>query len=93
MKSEEWNRELLKRVQQKAEELRETREGDDKLQKELDSENQYQPSSMEFNIPERSIGLTLSTIMLVIAGLILFMVTPIIGALFLGGIFIFRLRR
>ena len=118
MKSEEWNRELLKRVQQKAEELRETREGDDKLQseleavqevyglseaemekikeeaeKELDSENQYQPSSMEFNIPERSIGLTLSTIMLVIAGLILFMVTPIIGALFLGGIFIFRLHQ
>ena len=118
MKSEEWNRELLKRVQQKAEELRETGEGDDKLQseleavqevyglsdaemekikeeteKELDFENQYQPSSMEFNIPERSIGLTLSTIMLVIAGLILFMVTPIIGTLFLGGIFIFRLHR
>ena len=37
MKSEEWNRELLKRVQQKAEELRETREGDDKLQSELEA--------------------------------------------------------
>ena len=81
MKSEEWNRELLKRIQQKAQELAETKEGDDKLkseleavqevyglseaemekikeeaEKELDSENQYQPSSMKFNIPERSIG-------------------------------------
>ena len=37
MKSEEWNRELLKRVQQKAEELMETREGDYKLQSELEA--------------------------------------------------------
>ena len=37
---------------------------------------------MEFSFPERSLGLTVSTIMLVIAGLILFMVTPIIGAYF-----------
>ena len=61
--------------------------------REVDSEDQPQTNTMEFNLPERSLGLTVSTIMLVIAGLILFMVTRIIGALFLGGIYIFRLHR
>ena len=61
--------------------------------REVDSEDQHQSNKMEFSLPERSLGLTVSTIILVIAGLILFMVTPIIGALFLGGIFIFRLHR
>ena len=60
---------------------------------EVDSEDEPQSNKMEFSLPERSFGLTVSTIMLVIAGLILFMVTPIIGALFLGGILIFRLHR
>ena len=61
--------------------------------REVDSEDQHQSNKMEFSLPERSLGLNVSTIMLVIAGLILLMVTPIIGALFLGGIFIFRLHR
>ena len=61
--------------------------------REVDSEDQPQSNKMEFNLPERALGLTVSTIMLVIAGLILFMVTPIIGVFFLGGIFIFRLHR
>jgi hypothetical protein len=117
MNHSERNRELLKRIQQKAEALRETRDNNDQFETELeavqevyglsDSEmkriteeaarevdsEQPQSNKMEFNLPERSLGLTASTIMLVIAGLILFMVTPIIGALFLGGIFIFRLHR
>ena len=112
------NRELLKRIQQKAEALRETRDSNDQFETELadvqedyglsdsemkriteeatrevDSEDQPLSNKMEFSLPERSMGLTVSTIMLVIAGLILFMGTPIIGALFLGGIFIFRLHR
>ena len=117
MNHSERNRELLKRIQQKAEALRETRDSNDQFETELeavqevyglsdsemkriteeaarevDSKHQHS-NKMEFNLPERSLGLTVSTIMLVIAGLILFMVTPIIGALFLGGIFIFRLHR
>ena len=118
MNHSERNRELLKRIQQKAEALRETRDNNDQFETELeavqevyglsdsemkriteeaarevDSEDQSQSNKMEFSLPEPSLGLTVSTIMLVIAGLILFMVTPIIGALFLGGIFIFRLHR
>ena len=118
MNHSERNRELLKRIQQKAEALRETRASKDQFETELeavqevyglsdsemkritveaarevDSEDQSQSNKMEFSLPERSLGLTVSTIMLVIACLILFMVTPIIGALFLGGIFIFRLHR
>ena len=117
MNHSERNRELLKRIQQKAEALRETRDSNDQFETELeavqevyglsDSEmkriteeaarevdsEEPQSNKMEFSFPERSLGLTASTIMLVIAGLILFMVTPIIGALFLGGIFIFRLHR
>ena len=117
MNHSERNRELLKRIQQKAEALRETRDSNDQFETELeavqevyglsDSEmkriteeaarevdsEESQSNKMEFSLPERSLGLTVSTIMLVIAGLILFMVTPIIGALFLGGIFIFRLHR
>ena len=118
MNHSERNRELLKRIQQKAEALRETRDSNDQFETELeavqevyglsdsemkriteeaarevDSEDQSQSNKMEFSLPERSLGLTVSTIMLVIASLILFMVTPIIGALFLGGIFIFRLHR
>ena len=114
----ERNRELLKKIQQKAEALRETRDNNDQFETELeavqevnglsdsemkrikeeavrevDSEEQSQSKKFEFNHPERSVGLTVSTIMLVVAGLILFMVTLIIGALFLGGIFIFRLHR
>ena len=109
---------MLKKVQQKAEALRETRDGNDQFEteleavqevyglsdsemkriteeaeREIDLEDQPQSNKMEFSLPERSLGLTVSTIMLVIAGLILFMVTPIIRALFLGGIFIFRLHR
>ena len=118
MNHSERNRELLKKVQQKAEALRETRDSNDQFETELeavqevyglsdsemkriteeaarevDSEHQHQSNKMEFSLPERSLGLTVSTIMLVIAGLILFMVTPIIGAFFLGGIFIFRLHQ
>ncbi|MDP6382794.1 MAG: hypothetical protein QF385_06220 [SAR324 cluster bacterium] len=118
MNHSERNRELLKKVQQKAEALRETWDSNDQFETELeavqevyglsdsemkriteeaarevDSEDQHQSNKMEFSLPERSLGLTVSTIMLVIAGLILIMVTPIIGALFLGGIFIFRLHR
>ena len=118
MNHSERNRELLKRIQQKAEALKETRDSYDQFETELeavqevyglsdsemnriteeaagevDSEDQPQSNKMEFSLPERSLGLTFSTIMLVIAGLILLMVTPIIGALFLGGIFIFRLHR
>ena len=65
----------------------------EEAKREVDSEDQSQSNKIEFSLPERSLGLTVSTIMLVIASLILFMVTPIIGALFLGGIFIFRLHR
>jgi len=118
MNHSERNRELLKRIQQKAEALRESLESNDQFETELeavqevyglsdsemkriteeaarevDSEDQPRSNKMEFNLPERSLGLTVSTIMLVISGLILFMVTPIIGAVFLGGIFIFRLHR
>ena len=117
MNHSERNRELLKRIQQKAEALRETRDSNDQFETELeavqevyglsdsemkriteeaarevDSEDHHS-NKMEFSLLEWSLGLTVSTIMLVIAGLILFMVTPIIGALFLGGIFIFRLHR
>ena len=109
MNHSERNRELLKRIQQKAEALRETRDSNDQFETELeavqevyglndsemkriteeaarevDSVDQPQSNKMEFNLPEPSLGLTVSTIMLVIAGLILFMVTTIIGALFTG---------
>ena len=118
MNHSERNRELLLRIQRKAEALKETRNSNDQYETELeavqevyglsdsemkriteeaarevDSEDHHQSNKMEFSFPERSLGLTVSTIMLVIVGLILFMVTPIIGALFLGGIFIFRLHR
>ena len=109
MNHSERNRELLKRIQQKAEALRETRDNNDQFETELeavqevyglsdsemkriteeaarevDSEDQSQSNKMEFNLPERSLGLTVSTIMLVIAGLILFMVTPIHWSPFSG---------
>ena len=82
MNHSERNRELLKRIQQKAEALRETRDSNDQFETELeavqevyglsdsemkriteeaarevDSEDQPQSNKMEFNLPERSLGL------------------------------------